>query len=391
MRRDARTAAIAATLTFASIAGTFGQFALGSLSPYLTVEFSLTRTELGLATTTVFVIAALVSAPVGRAVDHFGGRLLTAALFVAAASSWWVMATAQAYVVLLAGAALAGVSLAAANPATNRVVASEVENGAQAKVMGIKQAGAPFAGVLAGGLLPIGAEALGWRGTLYVASAVGILGAVAALRWVPRHLVTPEVRAREERMADATVIRWLSRYAFFMGVGMSATFAYATLYAYEDIGLTRAEAGLTLAVIGTLGAALTVVGGLWARRARQMSKALARLALGAAGFTVITAAAAELHPSFLWIGLAGFGVTAIPWHVLGMTAIVRNLSSARAGRGSGTVLLAFFLGVVVSPFIFGVLVDATDSYAVGWGWVAASFLGASAVAYTWARQAPLRG
>lgn len=384
MNERSRVAIIAGTLAFASAASVFTQFVLGALAPQLRVEFALTRTQLGLATTTVYVAAAIVSPFIGRAVDWFGGRAVLVSLFGTAAAAWALIAGAPTYAVVLAASAVAGVALAAANPAANQVVAWHVARGDQGVVMGIKQAGAPFAGVLAGGLLPVGANVLGWRTSLLVAAALAVASIAAVLRWIPRS-PTPtggEIGAPEPA-GETQVVRWLARYAFFMGAGMSPTFAYSSLYAFEALHMPPGQASLTIGVIGFVGATVTVLVGRFSTRFQQTARALAGIALGAVGFTAVLAAAAHTHSALLWIGVAGFAATAIPWHVVGMFAIVRGVAFERAGRGSGLVLRAFYMGVIASPFVFGLLVDLTGTYASGWAWVAVAFLGAVAVGVRW--------
>jgi predicted MFS family arabinose efflux permease len=378
---------VALTLTATSAASTFLQFALGALAPQLTTEFSLQRSQLGLSTATIFLAGAIVSPAIGRVVDRFGGQTVLIGLLVGAAVAWLLVSVAPTYAVILGAAAIAGIPLAAANPAANQVVALRVDRDAQGLVMGIKQAGAPFAGVIAGGVLPLGAQVLGWRTTLLVAAGIAVAMVAAVRRWIPPG--SNEVDDSGPILGsagDAPVVRWLTRYAFFMGVGMSATFAYSSLYAFEALGLAPTHAALTSGVIGGVGATATVLVGPYSVRLRHMAGPLAFLALAAAIFSGVLAAASHTHQALLWIGVAGFAATAVPWHVLGMTAIVRTLSPQRAGHGSGLVLRAFFVGVIGSPVLFGLTVDMTDSYTAGWALVVVAFVAAFLLGLRWSAE-----
>jgi nitrate/nitrite transporter NarK len=74
-------------LTLGMGVSTFIAFALGSLAPFLRVEFGLSRTQIGALTTTLFAVGSSASPLAGRAVDSLGGRRTLHLLFAAGAAS----------------------------------------------------------------------------------------------------------------------------------------------------------------------------------------------------------------------------------------------------------------------------------------------------------------
>lgn len=106
-------------------------------------------------------------------------------LFLAGASGLVLLGAAPSYVWLLTGAAVAGIPLSVANPATNRLVAEHLPAGGRGAVMGLKQSGVQAGALLAGVSLPVTAGVFGWRPVLVAAAGLPLLALVIALLLLP--------------------------------------------------------------------------------------------------------------------------------------------------------------------------------------------------------------
>lgn len=378
-RIDAPTGlGFAAAVTLAMSASTFAMFALGTLAPFITDDLGLSRSELGSLTAVMFVVGALGSPVAGRAVDAFGGRPVVIALAAAAGTGFVMAGVAPAYGVLVAAVAVAGIAVACGNPSTNKLVAAKAPPGRRGLVMGVKQSGVQLGGVVAGVALPAIAAAAGWRAAMLASAIVPAAALVAAKILVPPDRpgpAPPPASARGLRRA----LGWLAGYAFLMGMSVAVIGAYLTLYAHEELGYTEAAAGLVAALMGAVGFGARILWGRLSDAFRTTTTLLAALAATSVASQLVLWAAAGT-PWLVWLGAAGTGASSGAWNGVGMVAIVSALDERDAGRGSGLVLLAFYGGYVVSPVLFGLSLDHTGSYDLGWAAVTASYAGAAAIA-----------
>jgi cyanate permease len=100
--------------------------------------------------------------------------------------------------------------------------------------------------------------------------------------------------------------------------------------------------------------------------------------------TLLTISTAGI-PLLLWAGAIGWTATGGSWITIGMLAIIREVPLEVAGRVSGVVLSAFYVGLGLGPITFGFIVDVTDSYAVAWGTGAISYFLAAIVVLRWTK------
>jgi nitrate/nitrite transporter NarK len=101
-QRPPGVAALASVLALGMAAAAAMQFVLGVLGPHLTDDFELSRTQLGLLTTGLFVVAATISPSVGRLVDRVSVSAMLRILFFLAAGTLTSLARAPTYAILLA-------------------------------------------------------------------------------------------------------------------------------------------------------------------------------------------------------------------------------------------------------------------------------------------------
>ena len=364
-------------------ASTLAQFAISTLSPFIIHDLGLTRARFGFLTATLFFVGGLSSPFMGHIVDRFGGRRTIILLFAFAALGWLAMAMSMSFVWLVGAVAVAGVAGGCGNPVTNHLVMRHVPRNEHGVVMGIKQSGPQFAAIVTGLLLPVGAVVIGWRWVLVLLTAIVAVAAYRGLAVIPR----AEPKASAERTAqqqgnERALVSWMTGYALFMGIGISSVLSYVPLYAFE-LGYDERTAGTTVLCIGLVGLPALIWGGRVSARWATVSMPLSLLAAGSVFFVLIMESAAQGLPWLVWVASIGFALTAVPWHVVGMVAIIRRVHVARAGRASGIVLLGFNAGLVASPIVFGWTVDVTGEYVLGWLGTSAAFAAATAVGLGW--------
>lgn len=366
--------AFAGILALAMGTGTYAGYAFGVLGPELRSEFGLSRFELGLLTTVFFAVGGPLSLLAGRATDRFGARLVMLVAFTVAGVAILAMASAPAYGILLLGAALAGVALATGNPVTNKLIAIHVAPGRRGLIMGGKQAGVQVGAFLTGAVLTPVAVVIGWRYALGWSALVPLAGLFLGLALIPGDRPSAAEHAAERAVRLPHSVRWLAAYAFLMGSGVAAINAYLPLYLVERAGASQELAGSVAATIGFVGIGSRIA---WAWASERMrggfSLPLLLLGGGAVVALLLVAAVEGVGLWLAWPAAALFGASAVTWNAVGMLAVISSAGAGHAGRASGVVTGAFYIGFVGSPMLVGWLVDRSGGYTLAWLLVAAAF------------------
>ncbi len=370
--RAGDSARLASTMMSASLV----QFAVGALAPLILVDLHLSRARLGVLLSCYYVTAALASPAFGRLTGRIGGPAGLKLVVLLAIGGNVAVSVSAGQGVLVAGLLLAGLAVAAGNPATNLAIAQLPPP--HGVLVGIKQSGVQLAAVVAGSLLPLVARWYGWRAAFAVAAVLGLVVFLSLLRWRP--VRTAPVPAANEPLAAGPMpgVGLLAAYAFCMGIGTANVGVYLTLFAHERLAFTEQVAGGVVAVVG-IAAVMARIG--WnvlvergTGRFTDQRSVLVVIALIATAGTATIVGSAHWSPSLVWVAAGLIGVSAAAWNGVVMLGLVRGSTAPRMlGKASGRVQGAFFAGLATGPAVFGLIVDRAGDYAYGWLWTALSF------------------
>lgn len=383
--------AFAVVLTAGMMFGTFGAPAMSVLAPFLVEELGLTRTQLGSLFAISAALGAACSPIAGRLIDVVGGRRMLAATCLLGGAATLGIAAAPGYGLLVAAACVSGLGWASGNPTTNKLIATHVPPGRRGLLIGLKASGVQAGFFLGGALLPLGAITLGWRTTLIITAFAASISGLVTLLSLPRDDEGPEpAGSRWRSTGRIRGVGWLAAYSFLMGAGMTALTSYLPLYANEEMGLSPAHAG---AVASALGLTAVVSRILWSRSGEGLTSLAPSLALIA---TISIAAVAAIWAAplvgtwLLWAGAVAAGATLTAWGGLTMLAVIGGTEARYAGRASGMIQLGFLAGLAWGPAAFGLVVDATGSYSIGWLGVTLLLAAGGLVTATERRSGPVR-
>ncbi|GII97052.1 MFS transporter [Sinosporangium siamense] len=381
-------------------------FLVGALGPRLVEDAGIPVGAIGLTSTAGFGVAALLSLTAGHWVDRLGARRSLIVLLVLASAALALIGAASGVWTLVAALALGGLPQALANPATNKIILSEVEPDGRGPVTGWKQSGVQFGAFAAG--LPLAALAAwtGWRGAVWTAAGVALLVAYAALRTLPADSAAPGARpgsapapsgagaqpGSAPHAPEATAqpspaglpLARLAAFSFLLGSGLAAVNTYLALFGAQRLSLGPVVAAWLVAALGIAGVAGRVG---WARLAGRLARAevlLAPLTAGASAAALLFAAATQA-PFLVWLGAAAVGAFAVAANAVSMVVVIKRVGPARAGRASGLVSAGFFAGFAAGPPLFGLLTDIWG-YGAAWLAVAATFALSSATAAPFLRR-----
>jgi sugar phosphate permease len=239
----------------------------------------------------------------------------------------------------------------------------------------VKQAGLTLAGIASALALPPIALASDWRRALLAAASTSLVSAaLVAAVYRRRSAADAGTRGRRPRLVELLPLLGRPGVLVVLGCGLtlgivqSSVLAYLVLYARDTYELSTVAAArlLALAHLGGLAGRLgwgvasdRLFGGRrrpgLAINALAGAAALVVFALGGAVPAPLAVAAAVLAGAgaFGWVGL--------------YFALMAEVGGARfAGLMTGLGVMFAWGGVLIGPPLFGVLVDATDSYRVAW-------------------------
>jgi MFS family permease len=366
--QHARTDASLRTLVAISTAHWVSHFhlmALPMLFPFLKQQLGVGYIELGLALTVFAVVSGLTQAPMGYLADHIGARKTLLMGLTVGGLALIMLGLHLSYPFLIASAVLLGVANSVYHPADYAILSAHMDGARMGRAFSIHT----FAGFLGGAVAPAIAAALvimtGGHGALIVSGAVGPLVALLlVVVGIPDASAADRkvdgVHAPQQSIITPTLIVLT---IFFMLLSLSnagiGNFGLVALMSGYGSSFSSANFALT-AFLGS-SAIGVLAGGLLADRTdRHGQVAAACFAVNAA--IVLVIATVSLPPLLLTAAMAsaGFlgGVIAPSRDML-----VRNAAPAgAAGRAFGIVSTGFNLGGIVSPLLFGWIMDQNSPH-----------------------------
>ncbi len=366
--------AIVAVLATAQGLGIAPLVTIGVLAPFLIDDFDISRAGVGLLVALVSGVSAVLSPPAGNLADAMEDRrALLWVLFLGTLSLLW-MAAAPTYLILVGALALAGIARAGCNPATNRVISLRVPSGQRGWITGLKQSGETVAVILAGSLLPALALLAGWRVAILSLALIAIGALIAG--WVLVQKTAERDSTQGERRGGRLrpSIGWLNGYNLAMGAGGGAVTAYLPLYAHEEGHLTVAAAGGVIVLAGIVGGVGRLLWSRWSETTLGFPLALSGLATISVGSGLVLLAAPGVGSAAFWVGAALWGASGLAFGPVAMLAVMAESDSTNTGRASGLNVFYFGLGFTLTPPLFGLLVDQTHDYGLGFALITAIYL-----------------
>ena len=344
----------------------FYQIATAVLFPLIKDDLGVSYAALGSTVALYYIVSGICQTLAGFAVDRYGARRVLFAGLVLAVGGALLAGMAQNFPMLVAAAVVGGLGNSVFHPVDFSILNARVDKAR----LGYAFSWHGIAGYLGYAAAPAYGIAMaagfGWRGALLGAAAIGA-AVVALLALKGASLQAAPVRQRHagsalHALAQAPVLMCFG-YFVMIGVGFIAiqTFGIATMVSLYGVNVALASAALTAFLLG--GATGIFFGGFLAVRAtRHDLVAVGGMACSAALMLVLASAWLPAAALPLLLGAAGFaGGLTNPSRDL----IVRASTPPGAtGRVYGFVYSGLDVGSMVTPVIFGWLIDRGQPAAV---------------------------
>ena len=395
----------------------FGLVAVDLLAPALAERTGLNQRDFSLGNSFIFVGVILVSPHLAGLMTRFGSaRLMAAAtagmsvgMLAILHGSWWATMLA---------CAIFGLCYGIYSPASASVVASRAPSTRRALFMSVRQCGVPFAGAIAGRVLPWIVLAWGWRAGASTVAAVVAAGAVLTFLLPEAFRIgvaeagrsgasaggdseptspasasapgsSPEARAAVasggvrslpgQAVSPGPWRTLLGRYrlpptmrapvaaAIALAVSQIALSSFAYFYLLEVVGVTTVQAGVYLSntliasVVGRL-----VVGWLSDRIGSAMRALLSIQLVSAATCLVLPSMSAATPDWALLLVAIASGVSTGSWSPIFMTAVSNLAPPGRMADFNGRAFSYAALGWCLAAPLVWAGIELTGGYAPVW-------------------------
>ena len=373
-RGDVKTIALVGVGHFFSH---FYLLVLPPLFPLLKGELGVSYASLGLLVSVFSLSSGIFQIPAGYVVDRYGPVLLLAVGLALEASVVILIGLTSSYEALLALVFIAGIGNSVFHPADYTILSAAVGRERLGRAFSIHTFSGHAGWAVAPLLMAFFAGSIGWRAGLVIVGLAG-LAAAAMIVFSRGHLnrsiaPNPEVRPTVPEEASLSglelLMSWpvLMCFGFFMLIAMGQgglhSFLVSALVDDKGATLSAASFALTAMFIGSSMGVLT--GGVIADRTSRHDLVAACGLGGAAGFILVVGEAAlPMAVLTVVIAMAGF--------CSGLVAPSRDLIVRAAtpegsiGKVFGFVSTGLSVGGVVTPLVYGWVLDAGGSRWMYW-------------------------
>ena len=336
-------------------------------------DFGVPASWIGYYIAIVYLGSMLGSVVAGGLVARYGPVRTSQAGLASCLIGLALASSSFSLCVVALGAFFVGLGYGPTTPASSQILVRATPPSLLAITFSVKQTGVPLGGAIAGALVPTLIIIFGWR---WAAVAIGVACVLLAFSIQPmRKLYDTGLNAsapvslgsafaplalvfRDRRLAELAAISFI-----FGGVQMTLV-AYLVTFLTESFAMTLVLAGFVMAASQVASVVGRVLWGFVADRilTRRVMLGLLGVGMGIPGLATLAATPAWPLP-LLFVFAIAFGATAVGWNGVFLAEVAHIAPPGQASQYTGGCMFFTFLGVVVSPPAFSIILASGGSYA----------------------------
>ena len=340
-------------------------FIPGFLATALSNDLDVSKGKIGLIVGIYFGSTGVGSIPAGKLTERFGARkVVVADMFLVAAVSLLVVVFGT-YAAWVTASILAGVAYALANTGTNVAIGNAVIAERRVLAMSIKTAGVPLMATVAAAVGPWAANRWNWQLILILNSICAVIAGFIALVVLTDDRPNAINRANPDSLPKN--FYWFGVAAFFLIAGSQPLYSWTVSYLEESLGVSASLSGGIMAIASGIGVVAMICNGIWADKLGPNKRIpLIMTLLGISAIAVIMIfLGTTLGTYIVLIGVA-LGVSAQLASIGTMHAAVLDRAPKAVAKATGITMTGYYLGALLTPPIFGIVVDRTGTYSYSW-------------------------
>ncbi|MCZ6613157.1 MAG: MFS transporter [Thaumarchaeota archaeon] len=357
--------------TLALLGSSMAVVAYTPVLPLVMAALNLSFTEAGLLNTVQFLTYVTLQVPIGYLVDRYGPRKIISLGVVGVGLFSILFSLSNNLPEALLSRALLGVAFSGVFVPGLRVIGNWYPPKQRGLGIGIFSAGGGLGIGFAGFLVPLLTVFIDWRSSIILISAISIVLGLIAYLLISNPPSAPKLTVgflsakiglrRLIFRRDAMVLGW----NHFARLGItSILWIWLPTYLFTSKGFSLPEAGIALGIAGLVALPSNILGGYISDRIKS------RISLVVVSWVVLVI----IFPALVWSTnmILTFAIIFIAsWFAnfqrSSLYAIIPELFGSKdSGIETGVQNTWATSGVIILPFLLGIMRDYTGSFDIGW-------------------------
>lgn len=367
-----------ATITQASAC--FFVQGIGPLAEFFKQDLSLNNSQIGMLSSAAQLLPIIGLLIAGELLDRFNERYIVGIGAIGVSIALFFGASTDNYISVLVCLLIVGGFYSSAQPGGAKSVASWFPQSQRGFAMGIRQAGLPLGGALAGIILPLVAITYGIKGAFLTGALVSFLGGFIFIIFYRSPSETINILPKNEvkisfyqtlRSRLAMLSEPHMRNIILSGISLVIVqyvlTIFITIYFHKTYSLSLEKSAYLFFVSQAVGALGRIILAAWSDRSRKgrFFPVLFCMISLIFGFSILILDISDsmIYLTILagWLGFFGLG-----WYGPWVAYIVDSSPQESVGFSLGLAMSVNQIAIIISPPFFGLIQDLTNTYLITW-------------------------
>ena len=370
-------------LYFSQFVMALGAYIWGPVGPYLINSLGVSLTQIGSFNSIFYLVATLVATPIGILVDKLSTKLILVSALAIMGFSFFAMGMSGSYIAILFFSALAGLGYGTINQISVKDLGIWFPKNLRAFVFGIRQTGVTIGAAIGAVIITIVADIGGWQLSIWFASSLLFLMAFLCFFFYKSgEAPTTNVNAKKEslfkvpindvlKILKQPILIICTSVGFLLSGSQVVISTFLILYLKtENVFPDNDFLGIFLTIV-MIAATIGRIGwGIISDRLLKSDrlKSLAIISFIATFSSICLLLTKTGTPEWtMYITSFLLGLSFAGFQGVWFACISDAVPIEYTGVITGIMITISWIGIVIFPVLFGIIVDQTNYF---WGWMA---------------------